>query len=872
MADSRHEPRSYDPAFSRVAHPFPRHSPGSYGSRPGSYESRPGSYDSRLYDAELAEPRAVADDEWTTEAYRASQAYQQTARRRRPSEEQSGPRPIPHRPSRGRRVRKESSPKNSPRSSPSPPAAIERAPLDALEEDKPQRVYRLSRRKSSPPGVFPRSPSPPPPSRATSPGSSPDPHPYQAAGQSASRTSRNRPGSSQSHRSPSPPLSPSSDDEDEVSSRAEHQRRKRRLQRAAVKKAEKSHVSTTPDDDNNNKHATSRSLPTESTRPRFTRSPSPRPTLAGESSTASVLGEGRYQHRPLGESCIRLIRILPERKTMIRCEILQVSLEDPPRYVAISYAWGDLGDTRKIDLEGSLVPISASLHGALSAIREKKEPVLVWADALSVDQQNLAERAQQVQLMTKIYASADSVAIWLGPEEDNSSDAVDLLNAITDPIISTRRAWKILSSEMGARGVPALVRLFEREYWHRLWVVQEILNARSITVYCGQTKSPWEAYRLTSNVISQFSADFERRFPEISTNMVTWHDTLVHQGPSSIPSLRALRGSEGELLHHVLRQCRERLASDPRDKLFGILGILPPEIRADFRADYTLSTKEVYTEIVDYIIKTTESLNIICDAHHPGYPTAAHSLPTFVPDWSNVAPSSSPLLNFGSFKAAGTTKARCRFLSERLHKLEMSAIFLDTVQTRGVAFGVRTSKWELTMAFLQWRAKVIEFVMDAKPERRRRMLQDFANTISVGRLPKEDGLAVCCHVFGQLAQQGMPCLQLDRELMGYLHADVDLTPHHTVEEFVDSYFGASMAGRAFFITERGLVGLGINTLMTKDIVVVPLGCSTPVILRPEGSLGEYRFVSEAYVESFMDGLAVDLWKQGDADLKKYVLH
>jgi hypothetical protein len=81
----------------------------------------------------------------------------------------------------------------------------------------------------------------------------------------------------------------------------------------------------------------------------------------------------------------RLVRILPAKMSTIKCEIFAASLLHPPRYTAISYAWGDKYDTRKIQLEGATIPVAASLHGALGALREKSEPVTVWIDYLCID-------------------------------------------------------------------------------------------------------------------------------------------------------------------------------------------------------------------------------------------------------------------------------------------------------------------------------------------------------------------------------------------------------------------------------------------------------------------------------------------------------
>jgi hypothetical protein len=75
----------------------------------------------------------------------------------------------------------------------------------------------------------------------------------------------------------------------------------------------------------------------------------------------------------------------------IRCEIFSASLQKPLSYVAISYAWGDPDDTRKIvlrDPETSTavsIPVAVSLYGALEALRQKQEPTIVWIDYLCID-------------------------------------------------------------------------------------------------------------------------------------------------------------------------------------------------------------------------------------------------------------------------------------------------------------------------------------------------------------------------------------------------------------------------------------------------------------------------------------------------------
>lgn len=79
-------------------------------------------------------------------------------------------------------------------------------------------------------------------------------------------------------------------------------------------------------------------------------------------------------------------------------------------------------------------------------------------------------------------------------------------------------------------------------------------------------------------------------------------------------------------------------------------------------------------------------------------------------------------------------------------------------------------------------------------------------------------------------------------------------------------------GRSFCRTVDGRLGMGSGFMLPGDVVVVPLGCSTPVLLRQEGTRGEYRFVGDVYIHGYMQGRAVDEVRIGKRKLVRFVLH
>ncbi|QGI61050.1 hypothetical protein CEK27_005021 [Fusarium fujikuroi] len=610
---------------------------------------------------------------------------------------------------------------------------------------------------------------------------------------------------------------------------------------------------------------------------------SPSPRLLQNQQAASSFSELSYQYRPIEDASIRLVRILPERKTMIKCEIIHVSLEQPPPYKAISYTWGDTGDTRKIEIEGCLIPIAVSLHGALQALRKKQSSVLVWADALCINQKDRDERSQQVQLMPFIYSNADSVAIWLGPEENDSTRAVSFLDAIatTGEPFGSSNISKLLAAGAENGDLLAVVSLFGREYWRRLWVVQEVFNAKRIMVHSGSTRLEWKKYQSASVLFSQRrgelifnNKDQLKRRLAASPDQFSYVQTLIYQGPASLPDLKFHMSDGEEALLQVLRTCRRKLASDPRDKLYGILGVLPASIRDEFRADYNLSVKDVYTEIVDFLLKTTEKLDIICEAIHFPVHTSTANLPTFVPDWSHIPQTSAMGFKY-NFSASGSSKAICRFRDERLNKLEISGLEIDVVQSKGVVVGTLCNLGDYLVAFLHWRALLLQAV-EGRNEQELQMAEEcFAATICLGQIPSEYDRgrwqAEIYHIFANLFRDRLPYIRLDDRLAYYLETPSEVKAEMR-RHFLQIHFGDRMMGRCFCLTQNRRLAMGSGFMLAGDVIVVPLGCSTPILLRAEGTQGEYRYVGDIYVDGYMFGKAVDQWQAGKRQLKKYVLH
>lgn len=81
------------------------------------------------------------------------------------------------------------------------------------------------------------------------------------------------------------------------------------------------------------------------------------------------------------------------------------------------------------------------------------------------------------------------------------------------------------------------------------------------------------------------------------------------------------------------------------------------------------------------------------------------------------------------------------------------------------------------------------------------------------------------------------------------------TPLHIYSEylFLSSVFH-HCTGRSVFRTAEGIFGLAPRAAWGTGVVIIALGCDSPLLLRPTGS--QFRIVGEAYCDGFMHGEAL----------------
>ena len=329
-------------------------------------------------------------------------------------------------------------------------------------------------------------------------------------------------------------------------------------------------------------------------------------------------------------------------------------------YDALSYEWSIPEPRRIILLDGQPFEVTPNLYGALrrvqqTARKENRQWIKLWVDAICIDQSNVSERNIQVSRMRYIYSFASTVYCTLTPysltpnptfeewnnvpfdfeaDMDNAGRMIPHLAKL--PQAAQDAMIKSLESDYSnamAAGWFVMIRFMSNSYWSRLWVVQEIALARQrVVVIAGRHSFEFEdissiAWMMWNGMhtIAKLICRAYKRLPPSS-----W----THVAEIAWQRLNREERTEGpedfDTVYMVLRKTMSSLCADPRDRVYGALGIISRDQSAKVSVDYSASVEQVYTCFAASVIEHTRSLTLLrlCSK------TCTHEakMPSWVPD------------------------------------------------------------------------------------------------------------------------------------------------------------------------------------------------------------------------------------------------
>ncbi|KAL0256660.1 hypothetical protein SLS55_009056 [Diplodia seriata] len=608
---------------------------------------------------------------------------------------------------------------------------------------------------------------------------------------------------------------------------------------------------------------------------------------------------------------IRLIKLQPVPKStdgagylpIINCTLRTASLEDEPDYCALSYVWGDPSSTRPILIDGKIFHVTVNLEAALRQLAEelrqrRNSPTWLWVDAVCINQHDTTERTHQVCQMDQIYRRASRVVIWLGPSTPDSDAAIATLETVYSIAQTSRtnhwvRSWPLFQFQEAprpetsahriqaaldevlallrtneCRALDAVAALFTRDWFRRVWVLQEVALAKDAELLCGDGRIHWRRFytafwmlcglrdylnaavispRIVTTANMATAAFLDAKLQNVASAAFSW--VLA----SSDTPLRQFLYFLGENADNS-----RLVASDHRDYCFALLGLASDVQQLKIRADYEKSWRDLRINLAKaclkhYGLEALSHCNITASSWYSDDENADYiqSAPSWVPNWASPhLPKALTVYSHlnvrgggagRAYRASGSLQQGIDDSSFDAHGiLKLWAIRVDGVDRLGDGYPTEEvsyrdgENFDYLAAWLEGLSVVLPGAND---------IYDSPEEVveALWRTPVADRAFV--HNYETIrAPQDLKAGYMDllrgarsREAIRYAE--------------IARY---KLKRRRPFRTSRGFIGIGPEEIGEWDSLWIPLGADVPFVLR-EAEDGCWVVVGEAYVHGIMDG-------------------
>ncbi|GKT90006.1 heterokaryon incompatibility protein [Colletotrichum tofieldiae] len=386
----------------------------------------------------------------------------------------------------------------------------------------------------------------------------------------------------------------------------------------------------------------------------------------------------------------------------------------------------------------------------------------------------------------------------------------------------------------------AVDQLLYRQWWSRTWVVQEVWSASDKAILqCGQRTIKWKTFQKAMSYEEAWD-DMGNTIKESKDARIgLWGQLKRRYGLAiHLCKMRLIDSKLSDLLWNTW----DRDAQDPRDKVFAVLGLVSKN-EGLLKPDYGKTTRRVFCEAARDIIRTEDSLDILLAAGGPRFGCDGGTLPSWVPDWRKEANEARPVLfvnrahrlspyvsnsmdmlviNEHGYSACGDEKAIAWFGND-IATLHTHAVLIDEVGSVGAPQGPGPATAGLIIDDACSMASAA-FAGGTPSWWEKKQTDDLQGLVK----------SVLC--------AGAPGEKTDCEVIENV-----------------------MPLRRFFVNQREKrLCIGPSSTRPGDKVFIVAGCNFPIILRetadPDGEMGMFELVGEAYVHGIMAGEAIEKMK------------
>jgi Heterokaryon incompatibility protein (HET) len=579
-----------------------------------------------------------------------------------------------------------------------------------------------------------------------------------------------------------------------------------------------------------------------------------------------------YRYNALKQDHLRLLYLFPGAKG----EPLQAILSHIPSnsagtYRAISYVWGTDQRTKELITPDGVIPITFSLSETLQSLRQENEAIMLWADAVCINQADNKEKSHQIRMLPRIFQGSVSTYAFLDGGEEAEAALEMLMQVRSKAVLEEReRTGEDIDSDDWPSDLPVIPRsweggrippldhsiwvsvraLFALPYFRRIWVIQEVVAAPGVKVVCGKLLIDWNDLHLALETVDREVQTYDQDFSQMRSD---WEPFL------SLATLREWEARQYRWnLMMLLEHFRYAESTLCRDRLFALVGLASDGDVDDFEPDYDSSLDQVILKFAHVFVRHGQGMQLL---YRAGLNAQSDRFPSWIPDWFTKRPVGiHASADTGvTFSACGPQVASIDY-GPGADELSIKGHEMDVVERISFASNVE-QEWEKYFEEVDEMidSSVLTSVMGSPEELKWKV------PIASAKFPRAAGSGAMDMMksYGAFRSyiKGSGKIEAGNHVTGYFK--------NAWKNYLACLKGTLEEWR-FVVTRRGYVGIVPNLAQVGDVVTIMKGGCVPFLLRESSTRsGALRLVGECYIHGIMKGESI--WLPGVVE-KTFRLH
>ncbi|KAG4432561.1 hypothetical protein IFR05_011949 [Cadophora sp. M221] len=328
-------------------------------------------------------------------------------------------------------------------------------------------------------------------------------------------------------------------------------------------------------------------------------------------------------------------------------------------------------------------------------------------------------------------------------------------------------------------------------------------------------------------------------------------------------------------LAKVLIKCHSLDSTDPRDKVYGVLGLASDADKIGLKVDYSISATDLYIDTAIQVLKTCQNFEILsCFLSNPKL-----TLPSWVPDWS-TSPVAYCNIAWELFNAHASTPASIT-INKSEQKLVTKGVLFDELIY--VSHEIFPSMGALPGFATLWPGQPFTWILIHLDIVHHLIKHPYGDSITEAfwrtlitdqtHVPSRadhtytynfrSAIRVCSLSYA--LSMGIPPGYSDNDMLqlaeyASLGEDFDWDASDNRASYGHHYmsmFQNMARHRSFGFTKKGFLALVPSVCNAGDVVAVFAGGNVPFVLRGTGEEGQFKVIGESFVQGIMDGEAFE---------------